>query len=286
MKKLIEAGSNLCQNEEVINHTNLLIDDEPLQVLPKLAVVMGLDEAIVIQQLHYWLNPKRKAGKVIDGRRWIYNTYKEWRETNFPFWKEIHIKRIFIQLEKMGVIVSCQPEGRMSRRKYYRLSDAFVLRAKRGELGDPERIKNDPSSYQIDTIDVSKRSVPITETTSRDNKQRVLVKDTSSRGAGEFESFPSYEPVWKPRRGTKEEKLAMIKPNNNYPSEIEFDRYLESEGLHNVVSGKPDLYSQLCDNKWHQWKEPLRKWIPIKNWKAYVTALSERMEDDLEQNHP
>ena len=269
-----------------INHTNLLIDDEPLQVLPKLAVSMGLDEAIVIQQLHYWLHPKRKSGKIIDGRRWIYNTYKEWQETNFPFWKEIHIKRIFLQLEKMGVIVSCQPEGRMSRRKYYRLSDAFILRAKRGELDSPERIKNEPSWDQIDTFDGSKRSVPITETTSRDNKQRVLVEDTSSRGAHEFESFPSHDPLWKPRVGTKEEKLARILPSSNFPSELEFDRFLEDACLYNVISNRPDLYSQLCDNKWHQWKEPLKKWIPIKNWKSYVTALSEKMEDDLEYNYP
>jgi len=281
MKKLIEAGSNLCPEEEVINHTNLLIDDEPLQVLPKLAVSMGLDEAIVIQQLHYWLNPRRKSGKVIGGRRWIYNTYKEWRETNFPFWSEIHIKRLFLSLEKAGVIVSCQPEGRMSRRKYYRLSDAFVLRAKRGEIDKPDSISNEPSSYQVDTIVVSKRSVPITETTSRDNKQRVLVEDTSSRGAHESESFPSYKPVWSPRDGTKEEKLDRIKPSPNFPSEVEFDRFLEDACLYNVISNRPDLYSQLCDHKWHQWKEPLKKWIPIKSWKSYVTALSEKMEDDL-----
>jgi hypothetical protein len=284
MKKLVKAGSNLCPEEEVINHTNLLIDDEPLQVLPKLAVSMGLDEAIVIQQLHYWLNPRRKSGKVIGGRRWIYNTYKEWRETNFPFWSEIHIKRLFLNLEKSGVIVSCQPEGRMSRRKYYRLSDAFVLRAKRGEIDKPDGISNEPSAYPVDTIVVSKRSVPITETTSIDNKQRVLVEDTSNRGAGESESFPSYNSVWKPRSGTKEEKLAVIRPSSNYPSEAEFDRYLDSEALDNVISGRPDLYSQLCENKWHQWKEHLKKWVPINNWKAYVVALSVKINEDLHFN--
>ena len=34
---------------------NLLINEPPLQVLPSLAAKIGLDNAIFIQQLHYWL---------------------------------------------------------------------------------------------------------------------------------------------------------------------------------------------------------------------------------------
>ena len=35
--------------------SNLLIDDYPILVLPKLANEIGLNEAIVLQQMHYWL---------------------------------------------------------------------------------------------------------------------------------------------------------------------------------------------------------------------------------------
>ena len=35
--------------------SRLLLEDEPLVVLPKLATVIGLNEAIILQQLHYWL---------------------------------------------------------------------------------------------------------------------------------------------------------------------------------------------------------------------------------------
>ena len=34
---------------------SLLISEPPLQVLPSLAVKIGLNEAIVLQQIHYWL---------------------------------------------------------------------------------------------------------------------------------------------------------------------------------------------------------------------------------------
>lgn len=35
--------------------SKLLIDDYPIQVLPKLAKEIGLNEAIFLQQVHYWL---------------------------------------------------------------------------------------------------------------------------------------------------------------------------------------------------------------------------------------
>ncbi len=33
----------------------LLIDDYPIRVLPKLAELIGLNEAIILQQMHYWI---------------------------------------------------------------------------------------------------------------------------------------------------------------------------------------------------------------------------------------
>jgi len=35
--------------------SSLLINESPLQVLPSLAVLVGLNEAIVLQQTHYWI---------------------------------------------------------------------------------------------------------------------------------------------------------------------------------------------------------------------------------------
>lgn len=80
----------------------LLIDDYPIQVLPKLAKEVGLNEAIFVQQLHYWTNGK--AGKLIDGKRWVYNTYKDWEE-NFPFWSNATIRRTIASCEKQNIII-------------------------------------------------------------------------------------------------------------------------------------------------------------------------------------
>ena len=102
--------------------TKLLINEPPLQVLPTLAEIVGLNEAIVIQQLHYLLNFPN-FGVVINGNRWIYFTYEQWREEYFPFWSVRTIQRTFQSLEDKKLVISCQFDKRMyDMRKYYRLN--------------------------------------------------------------------------------------------------------------------------------------------------------------------
>lgn len=84
----------------------LLINEPPLQVLPTLAVAIGLNEAIFVQQLHYWIENKKVAGKVVDGRKWIYNSVREWREDNFPFWSDDTIGRAIKSLIKQGILLT------------------------------------------------------------------------------------------------------------------------------------------------------------------------------------
>jgi DNA-binding PadR family transcriptional regulator len=93
---------------------------------------VGVTEAIIIQQLHYHLADPDN-GRIHDGEQWIYKTYDDWQEDDFPFLGTYQIQRIFLKLEKKKLIVSCQPEGRNTRRKYYRIDyeglDEFLARA-------------------------------------------------------------------------------------------------------------------------------------------------------------
>lgn len=74
--------------------------------MPTLATLIGLNESIVLQQVHYWLKHKEKSGQdYIDGRYWVYNTYEQWQE-QFPFWSIRTLKRIFTSLENLGLLLS------------------------------------------------------------------------------------------------------------------------------------------------------------------------------------
>lgn len=84
----------------------LLLDSQPLMVLPELAAVIGLNESLVLQQIHYWLEINKKADRnFCDGHHWTYNSYESWKE-QFPFWGVKRIRLIFKQLKSLGLIVA------------------------------------------------------------------------------------------------------------------------------------------------------------------------------------
>lgn len=98
-----------------------------------LATRIGMNEAIVLEQLHYWLG-RDDVGVWYQGEKYIYNTYKEWREgkkdengkliqePNFPFWSEKTIQRTFLKLEEMGLVISINlGKSAWDQKKYYRI---------------------------------------------------------------------------------------------------------------------------------------------------------------------
>ncbi len=160
---------------------NLLIDDYPLMLLPKLAVKVGLNEAVVMQQIHFLINLP-EGGRIMDDRKWIWNTHKQWHEKYFKWWSISTIKRTFESLEKMGAVISCQPDGRMSRKKYYRIGDGFVALMSKdstpnanpelaniaAELAAPDEIKMTPSEWlNLTPSEEIKMTPSLTETTQK-----------------------------------------------------------------------------------------------------------------------
>lgn len=100
--------------------SSLLIPDYPLTVLPNLAVQIGLNEAIFLQQVRYWIG--QEAGFCDQyGRRWIYNTIKQWR-VQFPFWSESTIKRTIRSLEEQNVLLSTTVGDAFNKTKAYTIN--------------------------------------------------------------------------------------------------------------------------------------------------------------------
>ena len=92
----------------------LLFDDRPLVVSPTLAKALGnLNEAVFVQQLHYWLEIKKQAGKnFVDGRYWVYNSVEEWLK-QFPWLSSATLRRTIDSLVKKGYII----KGNFNQRK-------------------------------------------------------------------------------------------------------------------------------------------------------------------------
>jgi len=85
-----------------MRRNRLLLDEKPLIILPELATKIGLNEAIVLQQINYWLVD---SNHIYEGRRWVYNTYAEWQK-QLPFWSINTIRRAIAKLETTNLVIS------------------------------------------------------------------------------------------------------------------------------------------------------------------------------------
>ena len=179
----------------------MLYNKNPLVVNPELAEKYGLNESIVIQQIHYWCEINKKAGRNLnDGHHWTYNAYEDWQE-QFPFWSISTIKRIFQSLEKQGIIVvGNYNKMKIDRTKWYRIEYTTV--------------ENSRPSGQIEPMEDSNRSHG-TAQIEPTNTQRL--PETNPETTPNIYSAPK-EVV---------KKTAITKPSLTTQVKQEFDRHYE-----------------------------------------------------------
>ena len=81
---------------------------DTLVVLPTLAKLLGLNEAIVLQQVHFWarINAQIEPEDTHfhEGRWWVAHTYEHWQEQFFPFWSVRTVRRVFAGLVEEGYL--------------------------------------------------------------------------------------------------------------------------------------------------------------------------------------
>lgn len=160
----------------------LLMDGTQIPVLSELAQVVGLNEAIVLQEVYYWCKVnKREKRATHEGYYWVFNSYTDWRDNHFPWWSYDTVRAIFKKLEKQGLlIVGNFNKSKMDRTCWYRINfnalSASIeanpsVRNSQMDMGGitrpipegkPERKKNDfspdpeKSTFVSDEIDISK----------------------------------------------------------------------------------------------------------------------------------
>ncbi|MBK5146031.1 conserved phage C-terminal domain-containing protein [Budviciaceae bacterium BWR-B9] len=156
---------------------SLLLNSRPIIVIPELAVKIGLPEAVLLQQVHYWLTDTT-SGIDHDGRRWIYNTIDEWVE-QFPFWSASTIKRAFAELKRLGIVfieqLSSDPRDKTNfysiNYEHHILIDEVKLTPCNVSKCTNAKAQNDPmQKSKLKRCKESKRPLLHTEITTENNK--------------------------------------------------------------------------------------------------------------------
>lgn len=244
----------------------LLIDEYPLIVLPTLAAAIGLNEAIVLQQIHYWM-PKSTFEH--DGKTWIYNTAAQWQE-QLPFWSESTIRRALNSLKKQGLIeVERLSPDRRDKTSYYTINyDKLAEKSEQNRVTDASS-QND-QSHLVKMTDASSqnghmfnKAETTTETTadieppnSLENKKPKRSKKSADRFEEFWQAYPNT-----PRRVAKKKCR---------------DRW-RSRGLDEIAD-------QIIDH--------VRAMVPTRQWQegyepAPMTYINQnRWEDGVPQERP
>ncbi|HFQ7060655.1 TPA: hypothetical protein ACYR8W_000189 [Citrobacter freundii] len=175
---------------------SMLFNFRPLVINPELAMRIGLNEAIVLQQVNYWINDKEQ-GVIHAGRRWVFNSYESWVK-QFPFWSADTVKRAFTSLVKQGCLDVEQLNKSLHDRTNY-----YAINHDCGLLNDAEQV---PSSNGANCPDRQAHDAPMDEGKNARSLTVTTTKtttETKSIGASADAPAPAPEPA--PARSAKQD---------------------------------------------------------------------------------
>ena len=158
----------------------LITPESPLLVPPLLAAEIGLSEAIILQQIHYYCLISQHTKQ--DGRRWFWKTLNDWGQT-LPFLSLSTIRRAIASLKDKFKLIDIE---RHSQKTWYQ-ANWFTI-----NVENVEALWNRISCLsQIDAIALDKSTC----SKSADHiKDFPLQEFSSKKQAAEFKKSP--EPDW------------------------------------------------------------------------------------------
>ena len=177
---------------------NIFFNDT-LTFSKRLAVKIGLNEALFMQQLHYWLE---RSENIRDGYAWVYNTRSQWQE-QLPFFSDSTIKRTIKSLKEKGlIIVSSYNKAAFDHTKWYRIDYDRLDEVLNEIVDDENRIKVNISDKvrmthsdidgefsQIDEVKMThsdrvKMTQPIPENTQENTQEnKRMIAQTSQKSS-------------------------------------------------------------------------------------------------------
>lgn len=261
-----------------MNFNELFVDkSKTLIINTDLALVLGdLNEAIVLNQLNYWLGINRKAGKnFIDDRYWVYNSYSDWKAKDFPYWSEKTIQRTFTRLENKGVVVSANYNKLgIDKTKWYTI-DTEKLQELVDEFNSDEDKMTNRQDNMTDRQDKmtcreGQCDRPLPEITTEN-----INRDYNSEITGEVHTSVSEKQT---ARVTRQDMQAKKDDMLNRFSEI-CDNSIENETIRRTVKSSFHRYMNLYETYFY-------KFHPILTDKALTSVcLSLSNVTDTEHNH-
>lgn len=221
---------------------SLLMPSRPIVINPDLAYSIGLNEAIALQQVNYWLQ-ETNSGLERDGVRWIYNTTEQWLE-QFPFWSESTLKRTFTRLKSLGVLkVEQLNKSQRDMTNYYTinyeselLDEVKVTKSKKSKCAAPSGQNDTMEEVNVKRSTGSKRTAVIRSNWHDDLTENTTESTTEITG--------------------KDSCPVALQPDQTDPADLVLDHF-----------------NRVTNSTYGKGGEPKRRWvISVDAWPK-ITAL-------------
>ena len=250
------AGGGMMASDAAQAHLayKTLTLESPLLLMPSVAEAVGVTEALLLQQIHYWT--QRSTAKADEaGYIWIYNSAEDWRK-QFPFCCKETLMRALRRLAGLGVLRSRRRHsGQWKRENEYALDYAAfrsLLVAKGCSQSLLPVVTDQPSqSLQSVVTDQPSQSLQSVVTPSDNRKSPLETTNCSDSGR---QSVATNKDLYKTTRETTEKReeqpaalapptqpIAATAPADTPPLSDDFDPILDGSGDPNSVASLPPL---------------------------------------------
>jgi len=147
----------------------------------EIATALGsMDSAIILQQLHYWTK-KKGIGVIVDNAKYIYNTFKDWVNQQFPVLTEWKFRKAMNVLRSLEIVdVIRYKEKQWNQTNYYSLNYKKLREwAEAESLEISEMCPTSPQGGENQTLEIENPSTSYKET--KNTSQRSTAKQASAR---------------------------------------------------------------------------------------------------------
>ena len=260
--------------------SSLLLNEYPLIVLPSLAVKLGLNEAILLQQLHYWL---QKTDFIKNNKKWVYYTYEDIHK-QLPFLSIRTLKRIVKSLKDNNILLVEKFNKKVGMQINY-----YSINYKKLESLNYEKIhkqgmgQNDTKGCQNDTIYECQNDTcssakmtlsTYTETTKTENTYIDKSSDVFFNSQKQFNYFKDDEV-----NKLMNEYLKFRKFKKLSNSDIVIKRLINKlKDFYNKGYKPQDIIMNALTNGWKDFYEPKLN-NNIRDDEAFIRSAKKHIDD-------
>jgi hypothetical protein len=183
----------------------------------EIAEALGdINAAVIVQQLHYWMQ-KKGVGVMVDGVKWIYNTFYDWINEQFKWLSIWQFRKSMALLRSLSIVKVVRYRAReWNQTNYYSLDYDRLLEYLRWK--NPESIE---ISEMCATTD---RSEDVSQVEARDSKSSLIDPKITSEDKTAEHSVVAFENKAKDEENnSKQSEVSKSKCNpsaaQNQPNE-------------------------------------------------------------------